>query len=107
MIEPAGWIRRIHFLADDWGIRFASKIRFALHATVHPVVKTAAGKVAAVFFTSVIDQDGGTVEIPEDMRFKDYEFVTIDGTLPAEFDGDKIKLPPFKGMLMLCAKDAF
>lgn len=107
VIEPAGWIRRIHFLADDWGTRFASKIRFALHATVHPVVKTAAGKAAAVFFTSVIDQDGGTVEIPADMRFKDYEFVTIDGTLPAEFDGDKIKLPPFKGMLMLCAKDAF
>ncbi len=105
-VSNAEWRTEIHFVADDWGERFAAPVRLRLHPAASVVFKqNEKGKIAGILISAPLRvEQAGEVTLPESMRAASYEFVTLAETCAAEFEGDKLKLPPFDGMLMIRAR---
>ena len=97
---------QIFYEKDNYAELFPTEAKIEMGTVAHAVFKEdAAGKIPGVLISAVTQIPGGTLTLPEKFRTGEYEFVTIDGTAPAVFTGDTVELPPFEGMIMLCAKN--
>ncbi len=101
-IVKLGFRVEIRFQPDDWGKLLQQEIAFSLHPAAHPVIKMDPdGKVAAILISAPCAVPEGKVRVPVSMQKSGYEFVTLNGTSKASFDGETIQLPAFEGMLAL------
>ena len=96
---------QIFYEKDNYAELFPTEAKIEMDTVAHAVFKQRPdGKIPGVFISAVTRIPGGKLTLPEKFRTGEYEFVTIDGAVPAVFDGDTIELPAFEGMIMLCEK---
>ena len=96
---------QILFEKDNWAELFPTAVKVEMNTAAHAVIKQDSdGRIPAVCISAVCPIEGGKITIPADMRTGVYEFVTIEGTQEAVFNGDTVEVPPFAGMIMLCVK---
>ena len=104
-IVNLNWKVELRFQPDGWDELLRQEISFALHPAAHPVVKMKAGKVAAILISAPCSVPESKVTVPVSMQKQRYEFVSLNGTQKASFDGETIHLPSFEGMLALISED--
>ena len=96
---------QIFYEKDNWAELFPTEAKIETDTVAHAVFKQSPdGRIPGVFISAVTNVSGGTITLPEKFRAKEYEFVSVEGTQAAVFNGDKVEIPPFSGMIMLCAK---
>jgi hypothetical protein len=97
---------QIFYEKDNYAELFPTEAKIEMDTVAHAVFKEdASGKIPGVFISAVSQIPGGKLTLPEKFRTGLYEFVTIDGTQEAHFEGDTVEVPAFEGMIMLCAKE--
>ena len=101
-IVKIGFKTELRFQPDGWDKLFQTEISFSMHPAAHPVVKMDRdGKVAALLISAPCSIPEGEVRIPVSMQKSGYEFVTLNGSSKASFEGETLRLPAFEGMLAL------
>ena len=96
---------QIFFEKDNYAELFPTEVKIETDTVAHAVFKQdPQGRIPGVLISAVTHISGGRITLPEKFRTGEYEFVTIGGTQPAEFQGDTVEIPAFDGMIMLCAK---
>lgn len=95
---------QIFFEKDNYAELFPTEARVEMDTVAHAVFKQAPdGRIPGVLISAVTRIPGGRITLPEKFRTGAYEFVTIDGTVPAVFKDDTVEIPAFEGMIMLCS----
>jgi hypothetical protein len=68
------------------------------------IIKQLFWSMAAILISAPASIPAGEVVIPKEFQAEQYKFVTMTGEESAVFDGNKLNLPAFEGMLMLIAQ---